>query len=126
MRLLNFCLVILLVLATAYVYEIKFEATLRATKVAEMRSEVRRERDAIAALRAEWARLENPGRLEILARRHLTIRPAELSQFDSLDHLLERPMEITAPANGESMAAAPENRDTDMPTGSISAVPETR
>jgi len=101
MRLLNFCLVILLVLATAYVYEIKFEATLRATKVAEMRSEVRRERDAIAALRAEWARLENPGRLEILARRHLTIRPAELSQFDSLDHLLERPMEITAPAKGE-------------------------
>jgi hypothetical protein len=97
MRLLNFCLVILLVLATAYVYEIKFDATLRATRVAEMRSEVRRERDAIAALRAEWARLENPGRLEALARRHTTLRPAEIFQFDSFDRLPERPAEGGAP-----------------------------
>lgn len=126
MRLLNFCLVVVLVLATAYVYEIKFEATLRATRVAEMRGEVRRERDAIAALRAEWARLENPGRLEVLAKRYLSIRPAELSQFDSLNHLPERPMEIIAPPNNESMASTPENSDAEMPTGSIPAVPETR
>ena len=126
MRLLNFCLVVVLVLATAYVYEIKFEATLRATRVAEMRGEVRRERDAIAALRAEWARLENPGRLEVLAKRYLSIRPAELSQFDSLNHLPERPMEIIAPPNNESMASTPENSDAEMPTGSIPAVPEIR
>jgi hypothetical protein len=126
MRLLNFCLVILLVLATAYVYEIKFEATLRATRVAEMRSEVRRERDAIAASRAEWARLENPGRLEALVKRHLTIRQAELWQFDSLDPLPERPMDIIAPAPSESMASRPENPDTEMPTGSIPEMPEPR
>ena len=96
MRLLNFCVVVLLIVATAYVYEIKFEATLRATRVAEMRGEVRREHDAIASYRAEWARLENPGRLEALARRHLSIRPAELSQIDPLDALPERPLEVIA------------------------------
>jgi hypothetical protein len=125
MRLLNFCVVILLVLATAYVYEIKFEATLRGARVAEMRREVRRERDAIASLRAEWARLENPTRLEGLARRHLTIRPPELSQFDPFDRLPERPLDILAPENGDSIALRPDP-DMEMPTGSIPAVPGER
>lgn len=105
MRLLNFCLVIVLVLATAYVYEIKFDATQRAARVAEMRKEVRRERDAIAALRAEWARLENPSRLEALARRHLSLRPAELWQLDSLDDLPERPPHRTPAAADEVTAS---------------------
>ncbi len=117
MRLLNFCLVILLVLATAYVYEIKFDATLRATRVAEMRSEVRRERDAIAALRAEWARLENPSRLETLARRHLSLRPAELWQFDPLDDLPERPAERPTPVIDEATASVTKNGDAAAPQG---------
>ena len=60
MRLLNLCVLILLVAAAAYVYEIKFESTLRAERVAKMRGDVQRERDAIAALRAEWATLKIP------------------------------------------------------------------
>ena len=53
MRILNLCVVVLLVLAASYVYEIKFESTLRAERVAKMRGDVRRERDAIAALRVQ-------------------------------------------------------------------------
>lgn len=117
MRLLNFCLVVLLVVATAYVYEIKFEATQRYTKVVEMRKEVRRQRDAIAALRAEYARLENPARLEKLAQRFLTLRPAELWQFDSLDGLPERPPAFSAPAR-EPLSVKKE-ADDDPPTASI-------
>ena len=119
MRLLNFCVVVLLVVATAYVYEIKFEATLRATRVAEMRGEVRREGDAIASYRAEWARLENPGRLEALRLRHLQIRQPELWQFDKLDNLPERPLEIITPPNDSPSASVNGNSDTEMPTGSI-------
>jgi hypothetical protein len=52
LRILNVCVVDSLVVAAAYVYEIKFESTLRAERVAKMRGDVRRERDAIAALRA--------------------------------------------------------------------------
>jgi len=116
-RLLNFCLVVLLVVATAYVYEIKFEATQRYTKVVEMRKEVRRQRDAIAALRAEYARLENPARLEKLAQRFLTLRPAELWQFDSLDGLPERPPALPAPSR-EPLSVKKE-ADDDPPTASI-------
>ena len=91
MRLLNLCVLVLLVAAAAYVYEIKFESTLRAERVAKMRADVQRERDAIAALRAEWATLENPARIQGLARRHLPLRPADATQFDPLDRLPERP-----------------------------------
>lgn len=119
MRLLNFCVVVLLIVATAYVYEIKFEATLRASRVAEMRGEVRREGDAIASYRAEWARLENPGRLEALRLRHLKIGPPELWQFDKLNDLPERPLQIIAPPKADLSASMNDKRDAEMPTGSI-------
>src|SRR5665213_753512 len=97
MRFLNLCVLVLLVLAAAYVYEIKFESTLRAERVAKMRGDVQRERDAIGALRAEWATLENPARIQGLARRHLHLRPAEATQYDALDKLPERPQQIVQP-----------------------------
>ena len=52
MRILNILVLALLVFAAAYVYDIKFESTLRAERVTKMRGDVRRERDRIAALRA--------------------------------------------------------------------------
>ena len=64
---------------------------MRAERVAKMRGDVQRERDAIAALRAEWTTLENPARIQGLARRHLRLRPAEATQYDALDRLPERP-----------------------------------
>src|SRR4029079_12944918 len=91
MRFLNLCVLGLLVAAAAYVYEIKFESTLRAERVAKMRGDVQRERDAIAALRAEWTTLENPARIQGLARRHLRLQPAEATQYSTLDRLPERP-----------------------------------
>ena len=69
-------------------------STLQAERVAKLRADVRRERDAIAALRAEWAQLENPARIQALARRHLTLQPVEPAQFDALDRLPERPPPI--------------------------------
>jgi len=115
MRVLHLCAVVLLVLAAAYVYEIKFESTLRAERIAKMRGDAQRERDAIAALRAEWATLENPARLQGLSRRHLPLRPAEATQYDNLDRLPERPPAIVQPAPADAMAQA----DHTYSTGSV-------
>src|SRR5262252_9761371 len=93
-RLINICVIAGLFVAAAYVYKIKYESTQRAEQVAKLRTEIRREHDAIAALRAEWARLDNPARIEGLANRHLALRPAEARQFDRLDNLPERPPEL--------------------------------
>src|SRR2546430_17024805 len=76
MRVLNICLIGALVLAAADVYTIKFESARQAQHVAKLRLEIRREPDAGAALRAEWAKLENTARIQALARRHWKRRPA--------------------------------------------------
>ena len=104
MRILNLCVVVLLVIAASYVYEIKFESTLRAERVAKMRGDIRRERDAIAGLRAEWATLDNPARIQGLTRRHLTLRPPDATQFDQLKNLPERPPTVVQPPPVDTIA----------------------
>jgi len=93
LRLLHLLVLATLVLAAADVYKIKFDSTVQAERLAKLRAEIRRERDAIAALRAEWTELDRPERLQGLAKRHLTLKPVEISQIDSLDRLPERPPE---------------------------------
>jgi cell division protein FtsL len=96
MRVLNICVIGALVLAAADVYTIKFDSTRQAQRVAKLRLEIRRERDAVAALRAEWAKLDNPARIQALTRRHLQLKPVEAQQMDPLDNLPERPPDLVA------------------------------
>lgn len=120
MRLLNIGVIAALVLAAAYVYDIKYESTLRAERVAKLRHDIRRERDVIASLRAEWARLGNPRRIQSLAQRHLKLKPIEPTQFDSLDRLPERPPQVVQPDNDDPIGAMIEDtEDFDLLTGSI-------
>jgi cell division protein FtsL len=94
MRLVNIAVIAALVLAAADVYKIKFESTRQAQRVAKLRMEIRREQDAIAALRAQWAKLDTPGRIQELVRRHLGLRPVEARQYDRLDNLPQRPPDL--------------------------------
>ena len=96
-RIVNICVIAALVLAAAHVYRIKFESTRQAERVAKLRMDIRRERDAIAALRAEWSKLDNPARIQELAARHLALKPIEARQFDRLDRLPERPPDPVLP-----------------------------
>ena len=50
MRLLNILVIGALILAASFVYKIKFDSTLQAERVAKLRGELRRERNAIAVL----------------------------------------------------------------------------
>ena len=104
MRLLNILVIGALILAASFVYKIKFDSTLQAERVAKLRGELRRERSAIAALRAEWARLDTPGRIQGLADRHLGLQPIKATQFDKLDRLPDRPP-TPAPTPGDPIGA---------------------
>jgi len=126
MRILHFCVLILLISAAAYVYEIKFESTLRAERVAKMRVDVQREHDAIAALRAEWATLDNPARLQGLARRHLPLRPAEAAQYDPLTRLPDRPPSAMHPTPTDAIASIIESNDGPASTGSVTLPDKSR
>jgi 16S rRNA (cytosine1402-N4)-methyltransferase len=105
LRVINIVVVAALVGSAAWVYKIKFEATVQAESVARLRSEIRRERDMIATLRAEWSRLDSPERLQELAQRHLKLRPVEFAQFDRLDNLPERPKPIVPPGTADPIGA---------------------
>jgi hypothetical protein len=95
-RVLNLVVIGILVLAAAYVYRIKFDATVQAERLARLRGELRHERDKIAALRAEWEQLDSPARIEPLAKRYLPLRSIAPTQFDALDRLPERPAQDLA------------------------------
>jgi hypothetical protein len=115
MRIVNLIVVVALVLAAAYVYKIKFDSTVEAARVARLRTDIRHERDAVAALRAEWSKLDNPSRIEGMAKRHLTLRPVETFQLESFDRLPMRP--ATKPADPVDPIGA--MIDDDVPTGGL-------
>ncbi len=122
LKVLNFMVIGVLVLAAAYVYRIKFDATLQAERVAKLRGEVRHERDDIAALRAEWGRLDDPARIEALANRYLQLKPVAPTQFDTLDHLPERPAPDVTIQNNDPIGGMIESAQP-ATTGSIPAPP---
>jgi hypothetical protein len=117
MRLLHLIVVASLVAAAIHVYKIKFESTLQAERVAKLGAEIRRERDRITALRAEWAQLDNPVRIQALAQRHLALRPIDPGQIEPLDHLPERPAPGAAPADQIAL----DRPATEVATGSVRA-----
>src|ERR1044072_8490269 len=97
MRIIHFLVIGMLVFAAAYVYRIKMESTARTERVLRLHAEIREQRDAIAALRAEWAKLDAPLRLQGMAERHLKMQPLVAAQYDQLKNLPERPPAFARP-----------------------------
>jgi cell division protein FtsL len=118
MRLLNIFVIAALILAASFVYKIKFDSTLQAERVAKLHNELRRERDVTARLRAEWARLDTPGRIQDLAERHLNLKPIQSTQFSTFDNLPERLPPVVRPPAPDPIAKIldPDPSET---TGSI-------
>ena len=127
MRVLNILVIAALVSAAAYVYKIKFESTRQAERLAKLRMEIRQEQDAIAALRAEWSKLDTPSRIQALANRHLSLKPIDPRQFDTLRDLPERPPDLVPPNSADPIGSLLENPDVlDVPTGSVPAAPRAK
>jgi hypothetical protein len=121
MRFFHICIIAALVLAAADVYKIKFESTRQSQRLVKLRTDIRHEQDAIAALRAHWSKLDNPGRIEALARRHLSLRATEAQQYDRLDNLPPRPPDLVPGEQSDpigSVIAHPEVLDRSA-TGSV-------
>ena len=121
MRIIHFLVVCALVYAASYVYRIKMDSTTRTERVLRLQAQVREQREAIAALRSEWARLDAPRRLQVLAERHLKLKPIEATQFDSLKNLPERPPSLVPPGTSDPIGAMIEIVDPDVITGSLPA-----
>ena len=125
MRIIHLFVIAALVFAAAYVYRIKMESTARTERVLRLHAEIREQRDAIAGLRAEWARLDAPLRLQGLADRHLPLKPLVANQYDSLKNLPERPPRFFKQGDPDPIGAMLETIDAAVDantvTGSVPA-----
>ena len=129
MRIIHVLVIAALVFAAAYVYRIKMDSTSRTERVLRLHAEIREQRDAIAALRSEWAKLDAPLRLQGLAERHLPLKPLNATQYDSLKNLPERPPSFVKPGDPDPIGAMLQTIDAAADpaavTGSVPA-PEDR
>jgi hypothetical protein len=120
-RVIHLFVVGMLIFAAAYVYRIKMESTARVERVQRLNAEIREQRDAIAVLRAEWARLDAPLRLQGLAERHLPLKPITAQQYDQLKSLPERPPNFTRDPDpiGAMLNTIEAGADATVVTGSV-------
>ena len=130
MRLIHLLVIGALVFAAAHVYRIKMESTARTERVLQLRAEIREQRDAIALLHSQWAKLDAPLRLQGLVERHLPLKPINAMQYDSLKNLPERPPNLVRPGEPDpigamidavSQGAGDQAADQTAVTGSIPA-----
>jgi hypothetical protein len=125
MRIVHLLVIAALVFAAAYVYRIKMDSTARTERVLRLHAEIREQRDAIALLHSEWAKLDAPLRLQGLAERHLPLKPLIATQYDSLKNLPERPPTLVKPGDpdpiGSMIQAIDSIADAAAVTGSVPA-----
>lgn len=79
----------LIVLLAVGLYKAKSEADLARDRVAKLEGEVADARAQIKTLSAEAAYLENPDRVETLARKELGLKPARVDQHKPLSAIDE-------------------------------------
>ncbi len=122
-RFLNFIAVLALVGSAIYAYSIKYETIFHAERIVKLKHEIKAEQDEIATLRAEWAHLTRPERVQALADKFLELRPVALRQIVSADALPERAAKTDA--IGEKLGVLGLAEPTKTPQDPASPAPAT-
>ncbi|MFG1397887.1 hypothetical protein V5F62_19380 [Xanthobacter sp. VTT E-85237] len=90
-RVANLVMVLALLATAGVVYQVKYASMAEAERLAHLRQAIRGERDAIAVMRAEWARRTSPLYVQGLVQRHLDLQPLSVDAISMLDDLPEKP-----------------------------------
>jgi len=78
-----------LIASAAYVYSLKYQTIYASEQIVKTRHLISKERDAINILRAEYAHLTRPDRLQALADKQLDMQPLALTQIVKAESLPE-------------------------------------
>ena len=119
MRIVNIVLVILMLGAATWTYNVKHEAERNLAEIRKLERKIALEKDTINLLKADWAYLSQPARLQTLADRYtqeLRLRPTEPQQIVHPDELPAPP--VVPQNDGIADIIASEMPDT-MTTGSV-------
>ena len=122
MRLLHITAITALIASAAYVYGIKYDTLYYAEEIAKLSAKIRREHEAVAIARAEWALLTRPERLQRVADRNTDLQPMTVTQLARFAELPVRPAQSDAigrklEALGLEVTATPKDRKADERAG---------
>lgn len=118
-------LIAAMLIAAAVTYTIKYDAERQMAVIAKLKRQIDSERDTITLLRADWALMTQPGRLQALVGiygEELQLVPIEPEQYAAgIDEIPERqPDDIQMLISGSDELLASGVLETDsMTTGSI-------
>ena len=93
-RYLNVLSIAALVGSAAYAYSIEYETMRYSAEIVKLKHSIEREHTNIGMLRAEWAHLTNPARIQVLADRHLEMQAVSVDQIVKPSDLPERPQRV--------------------------------
>ncbi|HXT08075.1 MAG TPA: hypothetical protein VN715_14190 [Roseiarcus sp.] len=117
-RLLHLIAIAALIGSAVYVYNIKYETILESEQIVKLSHQINKTKDAINVLRAEYAHLARPDRIQALAEKLLQMQPLALNQIvrpqdiplksaeaDSIGRELQSLGLNASPANGAAGAS---------------------
>ncbi len=97
LRFLNIAAILALIGSAVYAYSIKYQTSYRSEQIAKTKLEIKAEHDAIGVLRAEWAFLTRPERIQQLADRYLPdLQPLTVDKVVAARALPERAGHVDA------------------------------
>lgn len=125
-RLLNLVAVLGLIGSAIYAYSIKYDTLYQAGQVSKAQIQLKKERQAIAVLRAEWQLLTRPDRLQAAVDRYLALEPIATAHLGRLADLPARPDRgdeigrlLAATATPKEKPTAGRSSDEPRTTGSV-------
>lgn len=80
-RFLNILAISALIGSAIYAYSIKYATVFHAEEIVKLKHEIAAKQDQIDMLRAEWAHLIRPERIQALADKFLDLKPIALNQI---------------------------------------------
>lgn len=95
-RFLNVVAIAALIGSAIYVYSIKYETIWYAEQIARIQHRINAEKVEISLLRAEWAQLTRPERIQALGTKFLDLQALELTQIVRLEDLPDRAPRVDA------------------------------
>jgi cell division protein FtsL len=109
--------------SASYVYGVKYRNIYASEQLVKTSHQIDKEKDAINLLRAEYAHLARPDRVQALADSKLGLEPLALSQIATVDELPEARPKVDS--IGRTLESLGFLRDTATPEVSASAADAT-
>jgi hypothetical protein len=111
-RFVHFALIIGLIMLTKYLYDVKYAVANDTTQITRLKNDISREKENIQRLKEQWAFVNRPEHLQILAEKHLELRPLALHQIGLRANLPEKQEAYDDPIGKMLDALERANRET--------------